>query len=79
MKSQKCKLNSMIFQTNLAKGSTSFIGIMYQVHYIDNQFKLNFQPISLYGVHNFMIWYPYSRLHKINRANIIVNIIEGPI
>jgi hypothetical protein len=42
---------------------------MNQVHYIDNQFNLNFQPISLYIVNNYMIWYPYLQLHKINFIN----------
>ena len=45
----------MILQTNLAIGSNKFIGIMNQVHYIDNQFNLNFQQISLHVVNNFMI------------------------
>jgi len=40
--SQKCKLNFMILQTNLVVGSINFIGMMNQVHYIDNQFNLNF-------------------------------------
>ena len=65
MNSQKCELNFMVLQTNLAKGSTTFIGIADQVHHIDNQIEFNFQPISLYVVNNFMIWYAYSQLHKI--------------
>jgi hypothetical protein len=35
----------MNLQINLAIGYTNFIGIMDQVHYIDNQFNLNFQSI----------------------------------
>ena len=66
MNSQKCELNFVILQTSLAIGSTKFIGIMNQVHCIDNQFNLSFQPISLHVVNHFMIWYPYSQLHKIN-------------
>ena len=50
----KHELNFMILQTNLAIGSTNFIGIMNQVYYIDNQFSLNFQPISLHVVNNIM-------------------------
>ena len=46
--SQKCKFNFMILQTNSAIVSTNFIGIMIQVHYIDNQFNLNFQQNSLH-------------------------------
>ena len=56
----KCRFNFMILQTNLAIGSTNFVGIMNQVHNIDNQCSFNFQPISLHVVINFMIWYPYS-------------------
>ena len=59
----------MILQTKLALGSTNFIGIMNQIHYIDNQFNLNFQPISLHIVNNFMIWFSYLELHKINFLN----------
>jgi hypothetical protein len=66
MNSQKCELSFIIIQINLAIDSTSFIGIMNQVHYIENQFKLNFQPISLHVVNHFMIWCPYSQLQKIN-------------
>ena len=47
MSLQKCKLNFMILQTNLAVGSTNFVGIMNQVHYVDNQLSLIFQLISL--------------------------------
>ena len=51
----------MILQTNIPIGSsTNFIGIVNQVHYRDNQFNLNFQPISPHVVNNFMIWYSYS-------------------
>ena len=50
MISQNCKLNFLILQTNLAIVFFNFIGIMHQVHYIDNQFNLNFQPISLHVV-----------------------------
>ena len=71
MKSHKCKLNFMIPKTNLAIGSTSFIGIMNQFHYMNNQFSLNLQPISLHVVNNFMIWYTYSQLHKINFMSCI--------
>ena len=52
----KRDLNFMILQTNLVIGSTNLIGIINQVHYMDNQFNLNFQPISLYVVYNFVIW-----------------------
>jgi hypothetical protein len=62
----------MILQTKLAIiGSTNVIGIMNQAHYIDKQFNSNFQIISLHVVNNFMIWYPYSQLHKINFMNCI--------
>jgi hypothetical protein len=61
----KTQLNFMILQTNLAIGSTNFMGIMNQVHYMENQYNLKFQPISLMLWTNFMIWYPYSQLHKI--------------
>ena len=47
-------------------GSTDFIGIMNQVHYIDNQFNLNFQPISLHDVNHFMIWYPH--IHNFTKS-----------
>ena len=39
----------MILQINLAISSTNFIDIMSIVHYVDNQFNSNFQPISLTG------------------------------
>ena len=45
----------MILQTNLAIGSIIFIGIMNQNHYINKQFKLNFQPMSLHVVNSFII------------------------
>jgi hypothetical protein len=32
----------MILQTNLATGFTNFVGIVNQVHNIDNQFSFNF-------------------------------------
>ena len=51
-----------VLQTNIAISSTNFIGIVNQVHYIDNQFNLNLQPISLHVVNNLTIWYPYSQL-----------------
>ena len=54
----------MILQTN-------FIGIMNQIHYIDNQSNLNIQPISLHVMNNFVIWYPYSQLQKINFMSCI--------
>jgi hypothetical protein len=38
MNLEKCELNFMISQTNLAIGSTIFIGIVDWVHYIDHQF-----------------------------------------
>ena len=47
MNSYKCELNFMILQTNLVIIYTTFIGIVNQVDYIDNQFNMNFQPISL--------------------------------
>jgi hypothetical protein len=71
MNSHKCKLNFMILQTNLAIGSTNFIGIMNPIHYVDNQFNSNFEPISLHVVNNFMIWYMYSQFDKINLMNYI--------
>ena len=61
----------MIFESNLAIGSTNCIGIMNQVYNIDNQFDLNFQSISLHVVNNFMIWYLYLQLHKIDFMNYI--------
>jgi hypothetical protein len=61
----------MILQTSLAIGSAKFIGIMSRVHYTNNQFNLNFQPISLHFENNLMIWYTYSQLHKINFTNCI--------
>ena len=69
----KCKLNFIILQTNLAIGSANFIGIMNWVHYIDSQFNFNFQLIWLHVVNNFMMWYPYSRLHIINFMNSIIS------
>ena len=54
----------MILQTNVAIGSNSFIGIMNQVHYIDNQLNFNFQSISLQVVNTFMIRYPYTTLQN---------------
>ena len=45
MNLKKCKLNFMILQTNLANKFYQFP--WNQVHYIDNQFNLNFQSISL--------------------------------
>ena len=36
---------SLFYKANLALGSISFIGIMNQVHHVDNQFDLSFQPI----------------------------------
>ena len=38
---------------------------------LDNQFNFNIQPISLHIVAIFMIWYPYSQLHKINFMSCI--------
>jgi hypothetical protein len=60
----------MILQTNLAIGSTNFNGIMYQVHYIDNQFSL--KPFSLHVVKSFMIWYPYSQFHNTNFTKYVI-------
>ena len=54
----------LILSTNLAIVSTNFIGIIDQFHYTDNQLNLKLQPISLHVVSNFMIWNPYSQLHK---------------
>ena len=56
MDSQKFKHYSMILHTNIAIGPTNFIGTMNHVHYVDNQFNLNFQTIfitcceQLYGL-----------------------------
>jgi hypothetical protein len=61
----------MILQSNLAIGSTNFIGIANQVHYIYNQLNLNFQPFSLHVVKNFMIWCLISQLHKFDFMNYI--------
>ena len=55
----------------LAIGFIKFIRIMNQIHYIHNQLNLNSQPILLYVVSNFIIWYPYSQLHIINFMNCI--------
>ena len=65
----------MVLQINLARGSTNFIGFMNQVHYIDNQFDFNFQPISLRVMNNFMIWYTYSQLQK-NQFHELYNLIS---
>ena len=54
MTTQKCKLNFMILQIDLAIGYTNFIGVANQTHYIDNQFNLNFQPISLHELYIFI-------------------------
>ena len=54
MNSHKCKIAFKILQTNLEIGSIDFIGIMNQVHCKYNQFNLNFQPISLHVVYNFI-------------------------
>ena len=45
---------------------------MNQVHCIDHQFNLNFQPPSLHAVENFMIWYLYSQFHKINFMKLYI-------
>ena len=71
MNSQKCKLNFMLLQVNLALGYAHFIGILNLVHYIDNQLNLIFQPILLNVVNYFMIWYPCSQPCKINFTNHI--------
>ena len=69
---RKCKLNFMILQTDLAIDSLNFNGILNQVHYSDNQFNLNIQPIfNICFVNKVMIWYPISQLHKINFMNCI--------
>ena len=60
----------MIFQTNLAKGSPSLIGIMYQVHYVDNQFHYMVSTIARFGTH----------VHNFTKSTVlasIANIIEG--
>jgi hypothetical protein len=61
----------MNLQTNLAICSTNFIGTMNQVHCIENQFNLNYQPTSLHVVNKSTIWYLYSHLHIINFVNNI--------
>lgn len=72
MNARKCKLNFMILQTDLAIDSLNFNGIMNQVHYSDNQFNLNIQPIfNICFVNKVMIWYPVSQLQKINFMNCI--------
>ena len=60
MNIQKCKLNFIILQMSLAIGCTNFIRIVNQVHLIDHQANLNFQPISLDVVNNSMVWYSDS-------------------
>jgi hypothetical protein len=71
----KCKLNFMILQTNLAIGSTNYIGILNQVHFIDNQFNSNFQPISLHVVNNFMNY--ITVFHK-ERYVVYENLLIAP-
>lgn len=72
MKSHKCKLIFMSLQTDLAIGSTNlFIGIMNPVHYTIYQFDLNFEPISLHVVNNFMIWDPIFKNQFCELYNII--------
>ena len=73
MKSRKCKLIFMILQTDLAIGSTNlFIGrIMNPVHYTIYQFDLNFEPISLHVVNNFMIRDPIFKNQFCELYNII--------
>ena len=44
---------------------------MNQVPYTNNQVNLNFPLILLHVVNNFMIWYPYSQLHKIDFIGFI--------
>jgi hypothetical protein len=61
--------------TNLAIGSTKSIGIMNQVHYIDNQFNLNVQSISLHVVNNFMIWDTYLNTTSQNQFHELYNSI----
>ena len=70
--SRKGKLDFISLGTNLAIGSTNFIEIMNQVHFRDNQFSFNFQSIPWHVMNNFMIWYPYSYLHKINFIKSII-------
>ena len=53
---------------SLEIGPTNFMGIMNQVHYVNNQLNLSFQSILLHVVDNFMIWCPYLQLHN-QRAN----------
>ena len=48
---------------------------MNPIHYIGNRFNLNFQLIWLHAMNNFMIWYPYSQLHK-NQYHELYNFIS---
>lgn len=52
-------LNFRILLTNLAIGSTIFIGIMNQLHYINSPF--NFELST-----NLLIWCSYLQLYKMN-------------
>ena len=52
MNTQKCKLNFIFLNTNLAISYTNLIGI---TNHIDNQFNLNFQLISLHVLNSFII------------------------
>ena len=56
MNSYKCELNFMILQTNLVNIYTTFIGIVNQVDYIDNQFHYMLWTTSWFGthIHNFI-------------------------
>ena len=61
--------------TNLAICSTKSIIIMNQVHYVDNQFNLNVQSISLHVVNNFMIWHTYLNTTSQNQFHELYNSI----
>ena len=49
-----------------------------QFHDFTNQFSLNFQPISLHIVNNFMIWHPYPHLYKIDSMDHITLLYKEP-
>lgn len=65
----KVKTILLEFEYQSSNKFYQFTGISNQVYRIDNWFDLNFEPISLHVVDDFMIWYPYLQLHKINFIN----------
>jgi hypothetical protein len=64
MYSQDWKLNLLILQANLALGSTNFIGIIHQVHYIDSQFNLNLWPFQS------MLWIFHEQFNFISQRTV---------